>query len=165
MKTTQTIPGFSKYVLTGDQVGPASKPEVSLKEKKGTGKFYLENDGGKRKLISLSDIKILVSKNTVSSPKPKEKAPAKKKSAPAKRTPGKAKAKGKEEETKGATLLRFKENKKVQTILKEDGSKDRKIMKLHNLGLENYQIAYLTDSTKNNVSRGIWMYEKGHRTL
>lgn len=185
---SKAIPGFSKYALINDEyVSPAKKHDVKMTIKKGTSKYYLQDDKGKLTLISLDEVKILcnggqlpVKETKVKATAPaKEKKPAVKKVAPKKTTKPAAKAKKVakpakkvatkktkvEEETKGQTILRFKENTKVQKILKEDGSKDRKMMKLHNMGLKNYQIAYLTDSSKGNVARGIWMYNNGHRTL
>lgn len=69
MQENTVIKGFTKYSLTQKGKVISNITGQVLTEKKGTGKYYILNDEGKRVLIKLDDIKLIVAKSQLK-PKP-----------------------------------------------------------------------------------------------
>jgi len=125
--------------------------------KKGTGKFYLNNDSGERKLISLPEIKASIlaahiNKKTEKPIKePKIKISKEKNAIPRDVT------------NADLSTLPEIEQQAVKSILSIDASKYVISWRLHLLGYSNQQIASWTNVKIGSVSRDIWLVNQGHR--
>jgi hypothetical protein len=147
METTyQTIPGFPKHELGTNNVVRGIKNKTALSLKKGTGKYYLPNDKGEYKLITLEAIKNLL---------PKEEP----KAATPKREPKPRKF------VTAEHVLQLQSTTDVKGILDAKLKQHEKIYLLHELKFNNHEIAGLLGCTPGNVSRGIWMYKSNRKKI
>jgi hypothetical protein len=122
--------------------------------KKGTGKFYLLNDAGQRKLISLADIRVsLPMENT------KENKPAKTQKVNAEKAPKVQKL------PVGINELPEVTRHKVEKILALEQPRFVKTYKLDKLSLETQVIADLLGEVKFNVLRDLRQIRNGKKVV
>jgi len=137
-ETFTAIPGYKKAETNGKFVR-SSKSKQMLCVKKGTNKYQLFNDAGKRCLIALEEINALVKNG--SKPQPvKDAFPVKKKAA------------------KKAVAEKRPAGEKVKKQTKTE-----KCYSLHLQGKNTEQIMKATGCPRNAVTRNIWLYTSGKK--
>lgn len=145
---------FSSYEINSKDVIRGVENQMTQSIKKGTTKYYLKNDSGERKLISLEDIKKML---------PQQQASA----SPQKPKKDKAVKERREPKTPIRTIdsLSVKDRAEVKSILELDASNYVKSWKLHKSGYTNDEIATYTGVKKQSVSRDLWLVNEGHRPM
>jgi hypothetical protein len=154
LDTYKVIPGFKQYEINSKNVVRNAKTKMAQTLKKGTGKFYLLNDAGQRKLISLADIRVsLPMENT------KENKPAKTQKVKAEKAPKVQKL------PVGINELPEVTRHKVEKILALEQPRFVKTYKLDKLSLETQVIADLLGEVKFNVLRDLRQIRNGKKVV